>query len=105
MPAASTLLSRRAAEIATALGTGVLGVIVVVGALELGVGWSEAGPDPGAFPFYVGLVVAAASLFNLGKAVARRSGGTFVDREHIGRIAAFVLPMTAFLAMTATLGL
>jgi hypothetical protein len=105
MPTSATLLSRRAAEIATALATSAVGGVVVGGALEFGVGWGDAGPEPGTFPFYVGLVVAAASLFNLGKAVARRSAGAFVDREHIERIAAFALPMTAFVAAAAVLGL
>ena len=53
------MISRFAAEIATALRDRCFGVIVMVGALEFGIGWSEAGPEPGAFPFYIGLLIVA----------------------------------------------
>lgn len=66
--ASGTLLSRFTMEVATALFTGLLGSIVCYGSLEFGTGWGDAGPEPGYFPFYVGLIIILASAFNLAMA-------------------------------------
>ena len=58
------MISRYTAEIGTATLTAGLGLAAVVGALEFGIGWGDAGPEPGAFPFYIGLLVIAASVRN-----------------------------------------
>ena len=59
------MVSGRSLEAATALMTGAFGAAVVVSSLDNGIGWSSAGVDSGTFPFIVGLVIAAGSLFNL----------------------------------------
>lgn len=98
-------MTRFAAEVVTALVTLALGAAVVVGALEYGVGWTEGGPQPGAFPFYVGLLVAAASAGNMLLAFRRRQPrAVFVAPEQARRIAAFGLPLLGFVALSLTLG-
>ena len=98
-------MTRFAAELVTALVTLALGAAVVVGSLEYGVGWTEGGPQPGAFPFYVGVLVAAASFGNALLAVRkRRPSVVFVAPEQARRIAAFGLPLLAFVALSLTLG-
>ena len=59
------MVSGRSLEAATALITGALGAAVVVSSLDNGIGWSTAGVESGTFPFIVGLVIVAGSLFNL----------------------------------------
>jgi hypothetical protein len=59
------MVSGRSLETATALITGAFGAAVVVSSLDNGIGWSSAGVESGTFPFIVGLVIAAGSLFNL----------------------------------------
>ncbi len=59
------MVSGRSLEAATALITGAFGAAVVVSSLDNGIGWSAAGVESGTFPFIVGLVIAAGSLFNL----------------------------------------
>src|SRR5882757_9152704 len=59
------MVSGRSLEAATALTTGAFGAAVVVSSLDNGIGWSAAGVESGTFPFIVGLVIAAGSLFNL----------------------------------------
>jgi hypothetical protein len=59
------MVSGRNLEAATALITGAFGAAVVVSSLDNGIGWSAAGVESGTFPFIVGLVIAAGSLFNL----------------------------------------
>lgn len=103
------------AELGTAVVTGLLGVAGVVGAAELGYGWSDHGPEAGYFPFYVGLILIAASLWNLIGAVVkqRRAAATpqtehveeqFIDRESLGRIGGFVGALLAFVVGTLLLG-
>lgn len=105
------------AEVATAIVTGAVGVTAVIGAEELGHGWTSSGPQSGYFPFYVGLILIAASLWNLGAAVARhRIGGRlarvtgdveepFLDAEKARRIGGFLAVMVAFLAITLVMGI
>jgi putative tricarboxylic transport membrane protein len=57
--------SQRAVEIAVSLCTACFGAIVVAGALKVGIGWGAEGPRPGFFPFYIGLMIIAASAVNL----------------------------------------
>jgi hypothetical protein len=98
-------MTRFAAEIATALVTLALGVTIVVGAREFGTGWSAGGPEPGTFPFYVGLLVTAASAGNMVVAWRRRhSARLFVTATQLRRIAAFGVPILGFVALALTLG-
>ena len=98
-------VSRFAAETATALVTLTLGAAIVVGAREYGTGWTASGPQPGTFPFCVGIIVVAASIGNLVAAWRkRRAGALFIDATQARRIAAFALPMLAFVALALTLG-
>jgi hypothetical protein len=98
----SAHVSRFAAEVATALVTLALGSAVVIGAREYGTGWNEGGPEPGTFPFCVGLLVVTASAGNLLLAWRkRRAGGVFVDAAQARRVAAFGLPLLGFVALSA----
>ena len=56
------MVTRFWAEIGTAILTLVFGLVIVKGSLEFGIGWDSAGPQPGAFPFYAGALIALASL-------------------------------------------
>jgi len=101
------MISRYTAEIGTATLTAGLGLAAVIGALEFGIGWGDAGPEPGAFPFYIGLLVVAASIGTLLQAVVRRQGlqSVFLHREEAKRVASFFVPMLAFVVMARLLGL
>ena len=98
-------MTRFAAETATALVTFALGIAVAFGAREYGTGWTAAGPEPGAFPLYVGLLVIAGSAGNLFFAWrTRRAGAPFLDVVQARRIAAFGVPMLGFVVLAVTLG-
>ncbi|WP_262271179.1 MULTISPECIES: tripartite tricarboxylate transporter TctB family protein [Microvirga] len=101
------MISRFNAEIGTATLTAGLGLAAVVGALEFGIGWGDAGPEPGAFPFYIGLLVVAASIGNLVQATAGRRGlqSVFLHKEEAKRVASFFVPMLAFVVVARLLGL
>ncbi|PZU92005.1 MAG: tripartite tricarboxylate transporter TctB family protein [Chelatococcus sp.] len=106
------MISRLWAETATAIATGVYGLVIVNGALDFGIGWDSSGPQPGAFPFYAGLLVALASLGTLALTWRRRLSGvgtnlseTLLDRDQARRVAGFLLPMIGFVLLSVTLGM
>jgi len=100
------LLTRFTMEVATALVTGLLGAIVCYGSLEFGVGWGDAGPQPGYFPFYVGVIVMIASAVNLTMAFVhhRDRVENFLTHEQGRRVVAFFGPMLAFVLVSSFLG-
>lgn len=101
------MISRFTAEIGTALLTAGLGLAAVVGALEFGIGWGDAGPEPGAFPFYVGLLVVAASIGTLIQSSIgrKRLQSVFLDHEQARRVASFFIPTAIFVVVSLLLGL
>jgi hypothetical protein len=104
-------MTRRAAEISFALALAAFGVVVVVGAREFGVGWSPSGPEPGTFPFYMGLLIVAASLANAAKAALPAltppewAAEPFVAGEQARRVLGFALPILGLVVMSLWLGL
>jgi len=98
-------VSRFVAELVVALVTLALGTAVVIGAREYGTGWNAGGPEPGTFPFYVGLIVVAASAGNLFVAWRKRvDHRVFVEAGQGRRVAAFGVPLLGFVALSLTLG-
>ena len=70
---AGSFTSRRTAEIATAVAVTLTGAVVVAESLTHDIGWNEAGPGSGYFPFRVGLLLIAATIIRL---LQSRRGGT-----------------------------
>jgi hypothetical protein len=104
----AVLVSRFVAEVALALVTATLGTVVTVGALEFGNGWGDAGPQPGYFPFYIGLIIVLASSGTLVEAIVNREhhrATAFLRRDQAMRILAFFGPMAGFVVLAAVLGL
>ena len=101
------MISRYTAEIGTATLTASLGLAAVIGALEFGIGWGDAGPESGAFPFYMGLLVVVASVGTLIQATLGRHGlqSVLLHREGAKRVASFLMPMLAFVVVARLLGL
>ena len=102
------VVSRFAMEIGTASILLVIGVFATLGSLEFEIGWDPvAGPQPGYFPFYIGLIImASSSIVVLQTIMARRDQVLiFLTREQAGRIAAFFLPVIVFVALCSVLGI
>ncbi len=72
-----------------------------------GIGWDSTGPQPGYFPFYLAVILAAASLFGLVKAVMSRELAleTFVTRAQLRRVMAVFVPTLLFCVVTQFLGI
>ena len=91
MNLANVRTSRLAAEIVVAGLTALAGLATILGALDFGIGWGQGGPQPGAFPFYVGLIIVGASLGNLIQALRKcERGAIFLDGAQARRVALFV---------------
>lgn len=105
------MVTRFHAEIATALATLGFGLVILVGAREFGVGWDSSGPQPGAFPFYLGLLIALASAVTIAGTVGRRLAGSatlaevFLDAEQGRRVASFFLPLLGFVVLSVFVGM
>jgi len=101
-------ISRNSMEIATALATAAVGAVVCYGASLNGISWGDGGPQPGYFPFYIGCLIIFGSAATIIQTVVQRAstaGVTFVDGERLRTVVMFFLPIVAFVAISAWLGL
>src|ERR1700704_5972452 len=92
------MVSGRSLEAATALITGAFGAAVVVSSLDNGIGWSSAGVESGTFPFIVGLVIAAGSLFNLVQGWLH-SRAVLLGPKELRRLAILFVPAAVFVGL------
>jgi len=94
-------VSTRTMEIATSLLFAAAGAVAIWDSARLGAGWSADGPQSGYFPFWIGLLLCAASAVNL-VAVARGSaprdaeGGMFLTWEQARTVATVFVPTAIF---------
>ena len=74
---------------------------------QSGAGWAVDGPQSGYFPFYLSLVLGAASLYGLAGALLARAaaGQPFVTREQFRRVMQVFVPTVLFCVFTQWLGL
>ena len=73
-----------------------------------GMGWAEDGPQPGYFPFYLSVILIAASVYGIIKSLGeRRAGNTdvFVTRDQFKRVLLVFVPTAAFCVAMQWLGL
>jgi len=99
------ILSRAGMEVATALATAAVGAAVIVGAIEYEIGWGDSGPQPGYFPFRIGVLIMLGSLANLVLALVRRDGAVFLTAEQGWRVLAFGMPILGFVVVSVFAGL
>ena len=72
-----------------------------------GMGWASDGPQSGYFPFYLSVVLAAASSFGLATCFLSRAddSGSFVTRDQLRRVLQVFVPTFLFCLFTEWLGL
>jgi hypothetical protein len=100
------MISRRNLESATAILTGSFGIAVVVSSLDNGIGWSNAGVESGTFPLATGLIILAASLYNLARSgVLRGSRAQVISWGDLKRSGALFGPAVALVAAIPLLGM
>ncbi len=98
----------KSAELAVAALFFALGAIVVYDSVRLGFGWQEIhGPQPGYFPFYIGLLICIASLVNAARALLL-SAPENVPFVHVGQlkaVLAVLVPSALYVAAVTWIGI
>lgn len=82
-----------------------LGVIAVIGSLKVGTGWGAEGPKSGFFPFWIGLIVIVASIYNLVRAYTHGSRKLFASWMQIAQVLKVVLPLAIYVGAIPWLGI
>ena len=75
---------------------------------RLGAGWESDGPQAGYFPFYLSVLLGAASLFGLASALRARGAAAdepFVTRDQFRRVLQVLVPTFLFVLLIQYLGL
>jgi hypothetical protein len=97
--------SQRSVEIGVAVAMLLFAAIVIYGALLAGINWGAEGPRAGFFPFYVGLLILVASLFNLARVLMHAPQRLFADWQQLRQVVSLVVPMTVYVLVVPWLGL
>lgn len=98
--------STRAVEIGVAAIILLFGLVVVIDSYRLGARWGDDGPQPGYFPFYVGLLICASSVTILLRALRNPSLAeeSFVSRGELKKIFTVLVPTVVYVTLIAWLG-
>ena len=100
-----TLLTVRSAEIGVAVILAVLSLSTIWSNYELGAGWSGYGPEPGYFPFRLGIVVLIASLVVIYHAIRDNDRSAFLEVEQAKMVAVILVPLIFFIIGIVYLGI
>lgn len=99
-------VSTRVMEMATALAIMSLATLVMYDSYRLGASWASDGPQAGYFPFYIGLMMFAASAIVLVRAaLAKGPRRRFVEPEQFRLVLALLVPTGIYVVVTAFLGI
>jgi hypothetical protein len=98
--------SVKAVEIGVAALVFLFGAVVVFDSVRIGARWGEDGPQPGYFPFYVGLSICVASVTILVRALRdpALAAKSFVSRESLKKILTVLVPTVVYVALIKYLG-
>jgi len=97
--------SYRSVEIGTAVMMLLFAAITIYGSLKAGINWGAEGPRAGFFPFYIGLMIAVATLYNLARIYIDVAPGLFADWSQLRQVLAVIVPTTIYVFIIPWLGL
>jgi len=97
----------KAAEVAVAALFFLLGAVVIYDSVQQGAQWAEDGPQPGYFPFYLGLLVCGASALNFlrGLLIPQEKNMAFVEVGQLKLVLSVLIPSAIFVALIGWLGI
>ena len=97
----------RSVEVTVCLLLFALAVLLGYDNRRTGMGWDSTGPQAGYFPFYLSVILGAASLYGVAVALLSRKEAieTFVTRAQLWRVMAVFVPTLLFCLATQFLGL
>lgn len=92
-------------EIGVAVFLALLGLITIIGSLQVGIGWGLEGPKAGFFPFYLGVLIVIASAVNFVQIMMARSDALFAEWRQLRQVLAVVVPTTIYVALVPYAGI
>jgi hypothetical protein len=97
---------QRQVEIGVVVATATFGIVVMIGSLQVGIGWGVEGPKAGFFPFYVGLVILLSSGVNLASTFAEtKSDWVFASWSQLRSVMSVLVPTAVYVASLPYLGI
>jgi hypothetical protein len=98
--------SQRAVEMGVALVIAAFALLVIVGSVQVGIGWGAEGPKAGFFPFYVGLMILASSIINFGAVMSDgRNDQLFAEWGQLGKVMSMLVPTAIYVALVPWIGI
>jgi putative tricarboxylic transport membrane protein len=100
-------LRRKSAEILVAALIFLLGALVIIDSVRLGWTWAPEGPQPGYFPFYVGLIICVSSVANIvrGLMVRADKDSPFVRWGQLKLVMEVLIPTAIYAAAITWIGI
>jgi len=100
-------ISTKAVEVAVSAIMFGLGLVVIFDSRRVGYGWADDGPQAGYFPFYIGLILCAASAWSLLRAAfSKRSAlGVFVSRKKLRLVLSVFFPSLTYVIAIYFIGI
>ena len=98
----------KAAEVLVAIALLVFGLVVAFDSFRQGARWGSDGPQSGYFPFYIGIIIAIASLITLVTALLDRSDGDgemFVEWHALKPVMAVLIPAAFYVLGVQLIGI
>ena len=98
---------QKSAEIVVAALFFLAGAIVIWDSIRLGAKWADEGPEPGYFPFYIGLLICVSAVVNLvGAFTAAKAGNkAFVEVDQLKLVLAVLVPSAIYVALIGWIGI
>jgi len=100
-------VTTRTMEIAVATVILLLGLLVMYDSHRVGSGWADDGPQAGYFPFYVGLILSAASVWTLLQTLlaGKGDGSVFVSHKKLRLVMSVFIPSAIYVAAIYFIGI
>jgi hypothetical protein len=97
----------RGPELVVGLITMGLAALVITDSMRVGIGWGDEGPQAGYFPFYIGLILMAASGLVVLKTLLKwsKSKAVFATREELVPVFQMLVPMVVYVVAMVYLGI
>jgi hypothetical protein len=97
--------THRWVELGVAIAMIAFGALIIIGSLKVGIGWGDEGPKSGFFPFYLGVVIIAASIGNLVTAYAQDPRKVFADWPQLVQVLSVVIPTAVYVSVIPWAGI
>ena len=102
-----SVVSTRSVDIVVSLLLLALAILLGFDNWRTGMAWAPDGPQAGYFPFYLAVILAAASVYGLVTSLVTGAGATttFVTRDQLRRVMQVFIPTLLFCLLVQWLGL